>query len=428
MIVTAFPQRWQQPKNDPLNVLEGIIEDTNAKTRPPVKSVYDLAMLITTRCSGMFDRHLPDKEEFQFLDMFESSIGRVTNRETELFDRFNRDSKKAAQWLKEQSGTRGGRRVIASSGRGDGLTDPRFQDDLLDIGTETQLLAEIKDIRDEIQMIKSVLTFQLSILPEMSDRIKDEIQGGPKEKKTDEWWEVDRRKDEQRKMLETHLADLKRMDEQASLIYISLTNLLDLKQKHANAFEARFARDQASLTARQGQTIMVFTIVTIVFLPMSFIAAFFAINFVNFQHNGVSVLTIGYVSKYMFGIGLAISVPLIVFAFAVDDVTALIRKSRHRLGGGLSGRKEQKPKEPEKQDEVEDSDLDVIHEKISRISISSGLHGDQRDDRRPRSKNYDSVAERDFSPLARTTSGLSNTSWRRSYERRRIVKAGEEAV
>jgi hypothetical protein len=39
-----------------------------------------------------------------------------------------------------------------------------------------------------------------------------------------------------------------------------LTHLLDLKQKHANAFEARFARDQAALTAHQGQTILVFTI------------------------------------------------------------------------------------------------------------------------------------------------------------------------
>jgi len=37
-------------------------------------TVYDLASLITNRCSGMFyaDRH-PD--DYQFLDMFECSIG-----------------------------------------------------------------------------------------------------------------------------------------------------------------------------------------------------------------------------------------------------------------------------------------------------------------------------------------------------------------
>lgn len=60
LIITSFPQRWDQPKHDPLNVLDGILEWTNTKTRPPVQSVYDLAMTITNRCSGMFDRHRLD--------------------------------------------------------------------------------------------------------------------------------------------------------------------------------------------------------------------------------------------------------------------------------------------------------------------------------------------------------------------------------
>lgn len=80
LIITSFPQRWKQPKNDPLSVLDGIIEDMNSKTRPPVKSVYDLATLITGRCSGVFDRHRLGDEDFQFLDMFESSIGQVVSR------------------------------------------------------------------------------------------------------------------------------------------------------------------------------------------------------------------------------------------------------------------------------------------------------------------------------------------------------------
>ncbi|KAJ3578622.1 hypothetical protein NPX13_g1949 [Xylaria arbuscula] len=40
LVITCFPQRWDQPKNDPLNVLDGIIEETNAKTRPPIQSVH----------------------------------------------------------------------------------------------------------------------------------------------------------------------------------------------------------------------------------------------------------------------------------------------------------------------------------------------------------------------------------------------------
>lgn len=62
---------------------------------------------------------------------------------------------------------------------------------------------------------------------------------------------------------------------------------------------------------------MVFTIVTIIFLPMSFIAAFFAINFEDWGGQ----LTIGYVSKYMFGIGLAISFLFVASAFLVHEIS-----------------------------------------------------------------------------------------------------------
>jgi hypothetical protein len=201
--------------------------------------------------------------------------------------------------------------------------DPEFVDDLLNIGTETKLLAEIKDIRDELNIIRRVLQDQVNILPDFADRISEELGG----KRSQEAPEFKKKYKDQVKIIEVHIKDLARMDKQAELIYGSLTNLLDLKQKHANAFEARFARDQAALTARQGQTIMVFTIVTIIFLPMSFIAAFFAINIQEFpKQDGQQSLPIGYVSKYMFGIGFGISIPLIFLALAVDDVFGAMKR------------------------------------------------------------------------------------------------------
>lgn len=113
---------------------------------------------------------------------------------------------------------------------------------------------------------------------------------------------------------------------------IQLAHLLDLKQKHANAFEARFARDQATFTGRQGQTIMVFTIVTVIFLPMSFIAALFAVPITEFPHQDGSLsLPLPYVSKFVFGVGLAISIPLIVIAFSVDDIFYIFRRGSRGL-------------------------------------------------------------------------------------------------
>jgi hypothetical protein len=75
LVLTCFPARWNQPKRDALNLFDGVMEDINSKTRPPVRSVHELAALITDRCSGAFDRHQWSRDEYRFLEMFELSIG-----------------------------------------------------------------------------------------------------------------------------------------------------------------------------------------------------------------------------------------------------------------------------------------------------------------------------------------------------------------
>lgn len=294
-------------------------------------SVYDLAMVITNRCSGVFDRHRMGDEDYQFLDMFESSIGNATDRETMLFKEFNAASAQASQWLTHHRRWHRSSKLlhydpIAIAKDRENAEEqfnaeelkrrPFFVDRLLDIGQETDLLAETKDIRDELNMIAKVLEDQKHVLDNLRDSILEIYHDEQKPQ-----WEAKKRFKDQIKTIEVHLKDIDRMDRQAERIYKSITDMLDLKQKHANVFEARFARDQAAVGARQSQTIMVFTIVTIIFLPLSFIAAFFAINIREFPRTeqGTS-LPLGYVSKYLFGIGLAVSIPLIAVALRLDDI------------------------------------------------------------------------------------------------------------
>jgi Mg2+ and Co2+ transporter CorA len=363
LIVTSFPQRWQQPRDDPLNVLDGIIEDINSKTRDPVRNVYDLALMIAGRCSGVFDRHRVGDEEYQFLDMFESSIGDATERETILFKEFNTASAQASAWLQhhrrpnrfsrhleaeERQREQHHRRHMPHHTHTHALMDPPIQeeqfyynddsshahaplfvDNLLDIGAETDLLAEIKDIRDELNMIGKVLEDQRNVLPDLEASIVD-IYHDEGIRKVD----LGKRFRDMLKTIDTHIRDLERMDIQAERIYKSITDLLDLKQKHANAFEARFARDQAAGTARQSQTIMVFTIVTIIFLPLSFIAALFTINIEEFPHKpggDEPSLPMSFVMKFMFGIGLAISIPFIAIALSFDAIGDFFREVRRRF-------------------------------------------------------------------------------------------------
>ena len=348
LIVTSFPQRWEQPKNDPLNVLDGIIEDINSKTRDPVRSVHDLAITITSRCSGVFDRHRMGDEEYQFLDMFEASIGTATDRETVLFKDFNTASAQASDWLKNH------RRISRSTWTSefnaeddpfeDRYTQPLFVDKLLDIGQETDLLAETKDIRDELNMISTVLQHQQHVLADFQEVISEIFYGQQRSQH-----EVKKRFKEQQRTIDMHLKDINRMDKQAERIYASITDLLDLKQKHANAFEARFARDQAAGTTRQGKIIMVFTIVTVVFLPLSFITSFFSINIAQFPQASPNDdgIPISYVAKYTFGIGFAISIPLILLALLVDDLGLVFRLALGQIRRWTVGRKRRSSPERE---------------------------------------------------------------------------------
>ncbi|KAL3485526.1 hypothetical protein BJX62DRAFT_217054 [Aspergillus germanicus] len=339
LIVTSFPQRWDQPKNDPLNVLDGIIEDINSKTREPVRSIYDLAIIITNRCSGVFDRHRLGDDEYQFLDMFESSIGIATDRESSLFNKFNNASRQASDWLKnhrklsrftrqkDEKDTAKQLDKEEKKKKNSGAHDddePLFVDNLLDIGQETDLLSEAKDIRDELNMIRTVLEHQQHVLDDFQEVMFDIW-------KKEQWsqLEVKKRFKDQQRTIDMHIKDIDRMDKQAERIYSSITDLLDLKQKHANAFEARFARDQAAGTARQGKILMVFTIVTIVFLPLSFITSIFTIELPEFENR----LDLAYVAKYTFGIGFGISIPLVLLALVLDDIGDVFQEGTRRVRG-----------------------------------------------------------------------------------------------
>lgn len=331
LVVTCFPERWNQPKQDPLNVLDGIIEDMNAKTRPPISSVHDLALLIINRCSGAFDRHRINDQNYQFLEMFSSSIGCIADEESQLFSSFNkacgkwRRSKGDHQNFGDRSTERYNKFVKDRPELGEnGLMNDQdqLQYELLDIARETSLLIEIKDIQDELRILKVILDCQSSVFKDYQASLKLED--------AEAKYNATLTAAEIHKGLEVNLKDITRMEGQADSLYQGLTHLLDLKQKHCNALEARFAGEQAAVTAKQGQSILVFTIVTIVFLPLSFIASFFSIDIDRWS--GSNELTIGYVSKYMFGIGLGLSIPLIIMALTLSEI-------RRGVGIAISGTK-----------------------------------------------------------------------------------------
>lgn len=128
-----------------------------------------------------------------------------------------------------------------------------FSDDLLNIHQEIKLLSEIKDIQDELNMLATVMGSQYAVLEDFYQNIEDEIRTeGSRRSMEPVLKDLKRRHQEQMRLIQTYRSDIVKMHEQAGNILFSLTNLLDLKQKHSNALEARFAREQAIIAGKQG--------------------------------------------------------------------------------------------------------------------------------------------------------------------------------
>jgi ankyrin repeat protein len=157
LVVTAFPQCWQQPKDDPLNIFDAIIEVINAPARStPTLTAFHLAAAITQQCSTVF-RSRGGLQEYQLLDVFDQSISNAVEMESLLFDEFITASAQASTWLQPHRG----RKQVTMEQQGRPVL---FVDKLLDIGAEIDLMAELRDIRKELGIILSIFAEQCNVM------------------------------------------------------------------------------------------------------------------------------------------------------------------------------------------------------------------------------------------------------------------------
>ncbi|RDW57478.1 hypothetical protein BP6252_13738 [Coleophoma cylindrospora] len=286
---------------EPLGIRNMVLKAIETTDPSKIKSVYDLSNIIINSCASVFDQHRVP-QAFQFLEFFERSIGKVTEKEAACFQDFRETIK--------EIGTR-----------------DDFQPDVLfDITAETELLVEIKDIRDELNILRMVLTDQEAVIKDFNEsvaQLKGELTS-PQEKQSVGHNEV----------LDSHVYRIQQMESLAANTHQAINHLLDLKQKQANASEARSARKQAEATrlmaeeaakqsldsARQGKTILVFTVITIIFLPLSFMAALFAINIDAYPLNDNGKLPLAWVMKYLITVSVAVSLSFGVLAFQQERI------------------------------------------------------------------------------------------------------------
>ena len=76
-VVTSFPRKWTEPDGEHEDdILDRLLRYLHYKGRPSITSVYDFATLITTFCTGVFDRN-SFSTHLRLHDLFVCSIGHV---------------------------------------------------------------------------------------------------------------------------------------------------------------------------------------------------------------------------------------------------------------------------------------------------------------------------------------------------------------
>ncbi|KAL2842460.1 hypothetical protein BJX68DRAFT_270638 [Aspergillus pseudodeflectus] len=186
----------------------------------------------------------------------------------------------------------------------------------------------------------------------------------------------DRNRDGLQKSIMTSVKDslrvLKGMLEYAGQIERNIDHLLDLKHKQANALEARYAREGSDQSHRQGNIMLYWTTITIIFLPMSFLSSFFMINISEFVKDagGTTSWPLRNLSGYLFGILFALILPLLLIGFLLRP-TPFTLAERTRLQS-LSKKHANHDKHGDKVQSANASDEGTKHERAeSEDSIGS---------------------------------------------------------
>jgi hypothetical protein len=256
-VITSFPQGWDRPgtTEDGLKgVLESLENDLKNPHRPALKSVYGLASLIIYNCSSVFDRFRAPRNH-QYLDVFDNSICDIvipsSYSSLEMLTVFE-SNKELALSSKYQDLTR-------ELGN---CHDANKLEELFNITNEVFLLSAIRDIRDELNILDHILDDQHNALRELLGKKKGSRGTSTQLKNSMYEASVLGPVEINRKAVRKMQRDAKKVYNDVStmsktkscLTYrLQVSRLLDLKQKYANAWEARFSRVEAESSTKQGK-------------------------------------------------------------------------------------------------------------------------------------------------------------------------------
>ncbi|CAM1509028.1 Fc.00g027670.m01.CDS01 [Cosmosporella sp. VM-42] len=312
-IITCFPRRYGMNRQDSSGVYKSIRLRLEKAGSSRIHSAYDLALIIIDECSNIFfDRTKTDLRQPQMIEIFSEAIGNMAHKQTVSFNHL---------W------NRADQLVKVSSDTSSVIDVKALHKGLLNITHEGKLQRETKDIIEELDIMIYIIKKQREVLKRFKKHAEARLEGYHEPRRTrpkEETTEENKKKlvrlqtftknvDEILEEADDHIEELEGLHKSAESVCKGLEHLLALKQQQASVVQAWEAIRQGEQAVKQGRAIMIFTIITIIFLPLAFMAAIFGMNNDTLKDEKMSF---GFQIKLMFTISLGVIILVVIIAFS----------------------------------------------------------------------------------------------------------------
>ncbi|TRX96019.1 hypothetical protein FHL15_003161 [Xylaria flabelliformis] len=313
-LITCFPKRYGANKQDYSGVHKSIRTSLENLGSNQIRTVFELALIVLDECTmTLFDRTKSLDRRPQVIDEFSKAIGKITHKQTVAFTRLWR-------WTDEA------RKIFRSQGYMNtrGLHIP-----LLDINPEGKLEREIEDIIEELDIMLRISNTHQDIIKSFIEQVENILDSGGNFRKRfernvpikaglnktnyEKYQSFKLRANESQGRVDSHVKDLESLRKTAKNTADDVLHLLTMKQQQASVVQAWQAVKQSDETIKQGRSIMVFTLATIVFLPLSFLTSVFGMNNHEFGDNNWSLRE---QLIYIFSISAGVVLISLFFAFS----------------------------------------------------------------------------------------------------------------
>lgn len=286
-VITFFASKEKEDNDNGIwregDLRSEIYQDINGDYASQCVDPYDFAALAVSHAiKTLLDR--TTDWNLQVFRIFEEYISILTEQQTSSFKHFRNNHRfEKAKDINAQSH--------------------------IDNRKDLDALLELRDIEDELNTIEKLIKEQQTCVSDMISQYHDLNARHSKGVNG-----INFLLDVQQ-FLHDHKEQIESMLKGARAAQRAFKDLLDMKQKQANIVEAHLAREQTEVAAEQSRAVMIFTIFTIIFLPLSFFASVFGINAKEWSGGQNNYPRLHTIFTYMGSISLAVIVIALLVAF-----------------------------------------------------------------------------------------------------------------